>query len=112
MTFSGFDCGIIDDPAIPEGLHQPESQRQSGQVFPNASCKRRLRQKCTSRMDSLFDAVRRIKIVHCDVAPDFKEVVDSLRREPIFTHAWRFSANQALFFSSRRERTSPESINS
>jgi len=78
---------VVDNPTIPKGLHQPETHWQGGQILSNASCKWRLSQEGTARINSLFDAVRRFKIISCYVAPDIKEVVDGLRGEPILAHA-------------------------
>src|SRR5882672_3210834 len=107
-----FFLWMVRNPVIPVGLHNPEAQRQGRQVLTNTAGKWSIGQEAAGSVDRLFDAIGCIKIVGCDVAPDFKEIFYSLGRELVTAHAWRFSASQARFFSSSLERTLSESISS
>jgi hypothetical protein len=67
-----FFLWIVHNPVFPVGFHQPEAQRQRRQVLANTSGAGSIRQEGASRMDRLLDPVGRIKVVPCDVAPNFK----------------------------------------
>jgi len=52
-----FGSWIVHNPIIPEGLHEPEAQRQRGQIFTNMARQRSIHEKGAGKMNGRFDTI-------------------------------------------------------